>query len=117
MSTPLRSTRYTTVPEHLAGRVLIHGVNRSAPAVGTEQRLVTLVPVGGGSSEPIGHVEKRRTETWRKVGRIRTSLVGRPVHWEAYDSPTHRVGYRYGSMAAAVLALALHHQPTEGTSE
>ena len=35
----------------------------------------------------VGTVESKRTESWRKSGRIRTSMRGRPKTWDA--KPTH----------------------------
>lgn len=106
MTRVLRSTRYITVPFALTGRVLIDDIQASAHSEGRYNvRLLTADagPVG------VGYVEKRRTETWRKVGRIRTSLIGRPVHWEAFTHRHQRVGYRFGSMAQAALRLAELH--------
>ena len=31
----------------------------------------------------IGWVESYRTESWRKVGRLRTTMIGRPKSWRA----------------------------------
>jgi hypothetical protein len=39
--------------------------------------------------ETIGHVERCQTESWRKSGRMRTSLQGRPTHWEAKLTGSH----------------------------
>jgi len=36
----------------------------------------------------IGVVESVRTESWRKSGRIRTSLIGRPKEWWATAGAT-----------------------------
>lgn len=110
MSTLVRPSEYVDVPEHLRDRIWLFKIE---PEVYEEARYQVVL------SRPrvtIGYVTKRRTESWRKSGRIRTSLIGRPVHWEAHRTADWReagtntmdysVGYHYTRRNAAAVALA-----------
>ena len=55
--------------------------------------------------EFIGIVESIRTESWRKSGRIRTSLIGHPKEWWARTKDGRSVTRTAYSRQAAVDAL------------
>lgn len=118
MSVVVQPSRYVEVPEHLRGRIVLERIHpewETAPEATYEVYL--RPPNGDVPAILVGTVRKRRTESWRMSanGQYRTSLRGRPIHWDAVRTSAWRppgtfeidcrIGYRHPSRAIAAVSL------------
>lgn len=63
--------------------------------------------ISSEDGQELGTVHSCSSESWRKVGRIRTRLLGYARWWEAKDLDGKRVGYHWWTRHDAAKALAM----------